>query len=226
MAEPFRRNSPAPAMPGRWHSARVPPPLAATPRCVRRIFADVHSASKDDFDSFRRRRKPERGNSFLDLSPGDGRTHRSARMRASQRTAAPDGAGRSPPPTGGGAGRWRGAPGVWLPPAKFRNGIWLASVIGIGLYASRRGDEGRHAGASCPTGGCGEPPRLPWPAAHSGASAARSRGMGGNRSGDYPQRGHQPRAIPQSRLRRDSSLCTREPLGRGMRIAASLRFSQ
>ena len=166
------------------------------------------------------------GNSFLDLSPGDGRTHRSARMRASQRTAAPDGAGRSPPPTGGGAGRWRGAPGVWLPPAKFRNGIWLASVIGIGLYASRRGDEGRHAGASCPTGGCGEPPRLPWPAAHSGASAARSRGMGGNRSRDHPQSAQQHRAIPQSRLRRASSLYIREPLGTGMRIAASLRSSQ
>ena len=127
-AEPFRRNSPAPAMPGRWHSARVPPPLAATLRCVRRIFADVHAASKDDFDSFRRRWKPEKGgNSFLDLSPGDGRPHRSARMRASQRTAAPDGAGRSPPPTGAGAGGWRGAPGVWLPPAKFRNGIWGVS---------------------------------------------------------------------------------------------------
>ena len=48
-----------------------------------------------------------------------------------------------------------------------------ASVIGIGPYAPR-GDEGRHAGSSCPTGGCGEPPRLPGPAAHSGASAARS----------------------------------------------------
>ena len=32
-------------------------------------------------------------------------------------------------------------------------------------------DEGRHAGSSCPTGGCGEPPRLPWVAAHSGVSA-------------------------------------------------------
>ena len=32
-------------------------------------------------------------------------------------------------------------------------------------------DEGRHAGSSCPTGGCGEPPRLPWVAAHSGAFA-------------------------------------------------------
>ena len=42
--------------------------------------------------------------------------------------------------------------------------------------------------------------------------------MGGtrrNRSRDHPQRGHQPRAIPQSRLRRASSLCTREPLGTG-----------
>ena len=73
------------------------------------------------------RRKPGRGYPFLDLSPGDGRPHRSAHMRASQRTAAPDGAGRSPPPTGAGAGGWRGAPGVWLPPAKFRNGIWGVS---------------------------------------------------------------------------------------------------
>ena len=46
-----------------------------------------------------------------------------------------------------------------------------ASVKVIGPYAPR-GDEGRHAGSSCPTGGCGEPPRLPWVAAHSGASAA------------------------------------------------------
>ena len=42
--------------------------------------------------------------------------------------------------------------------------------VGIGPYAPR-GDEGRHAGSSCPTGGCGEPPRLPWVTAHSGASA-------------------------------------------------------
>ena len=49
-----------------------------------------------------------------------------------------------------------------------------ALVIGIGPY----GDGGRHAGSSCPTGGCGEPPRSPWVAAHSGASAARMGGMG------------------------------------------------
>ena len=52
-----------------------------------------------------------------------------------------------------------------------------ASVMGIGPYASR-GDEGRHAGSSCPTGGCGVPPRSPWVAAHSGASAARVRRNG------------------------------------------------
>ena len=41
----------------------------------------------------------------------------------------PSGAGRSPPPTGGAeqGGLRRGAPGVWLPPAKFRNGIWGVS---------------------------------------------------------------------------------------------------
>ena len=43
----------------------------------------------------------------------------------------------------------------------------------------------------------------------------RMGGMGGNRSRDHPQRGQQRRTIPQSRMRRDSSLCTREPWGRG-----------
>ena len=39
--------------------------------------------------------------------------------------------------------------------------------VGIGPYALRRtARRGRRA-----TGGCGEPPRLPWPAAHSGVSA-------------------------------------------------------
>ena len=41
--------------------------------------------------------------------------------------------------------------------------------------------------------------------------------MGGNCGRDHPQRGHQPRTIPQSRLRRASSLYTRElfPAGDG-----------
>ena len=72
-----------------------------------------------------------------------------------------------------------------------------APVMGVGPYAPR-GDEGRHAGSSCPTGGCGESPRLPGPAAHSGASAARSRGVGRNRSRDHPQSVQQRRTIPQS----------------------------
>ena len=47
----------------------------------------------------------------------------------------------------------------------------------------------------------------PGPAAHSGASAARSRGVGRNRSRDHPQSVQQRRAIPQSWLRRASSCC-------------------
>ena len=39
--------------------------------------------------------------------------------------------------------------------------------------------------------------------------------MGGNRNRDHPQSVQQRRAIPQSRLRRDSSLYTREPSGTG-----------
>ena len=63
-----------------------------------------------------------------------GRTHRSAPTRygvvfRNQRGLAQDGtsstgAGRSPPPTGDRRRSRRGAPGVWLPPAKFRNEIW------------------------------------------------------------------------------------------------------
>ena len=39
--------------------------------------------------------------------------------------------------------------------------------------------------------------------------------MGENRGRDHPQSTQQPRTIPQSRLRRASSLYTREPWGRG-----------
>ena len=187
------------------------------------------------------------GNSFLDLSPGDGRTHRSARMRASQRTAAPDGAGRSPPPTGGGAGRWRGAPrgqrGVvtppygsitggaqrradvpkaWLPPTKFRAEIWGVSH---GHRPLRPAGDGT-PGASCPTGGCGEPPRLPWVAAHSGASAARVR-----RNGRESRQRSSPKCPatpdnPSVALRATAPFAQGSLWGRGMRIAASLRSSQ
>ena len=70
--------------------------------------------------------------------------------------------------------------------------------MGIGPY----GEKGKH-------------PQPPGPAAQSGAFAARVRGRGGDCGRDHPQRGHQPRAIPQSRRSRDSSLCTREPWGTG-----------
>ena len=51
--------------------------------------------------------------------------------------------------------------------------------------------------SSCPTGGCGEPPRLPWVAAHSGAFALRMGGMGGSRSRDHPKSAYQRRTIPR-----------------------------
>ena len=131
----------------------------------------------------------------------------------------PSGAGRSPPPTGGAeqadasrtAGcawgvasasqiprRNLGRRGVVTPPyGRNAGGAQQRADVVIGPYAPR-GGEGRHAGASCPTGGYGEPPRLPWVVAHSGVSATRSRGMGRNRRKDHPQRGQQPQTIPQS----------------------------
>ena len=59
-----------------------------------------------------------------------------------------------------------------------------ASVMGIGPYEKES-----------------KPHQPPGPAAHSGAYAARSRGMSGNWSRDHSQRDHQRRTIPQSRLR-------------------------
>ena len=145
-------------------------------------------------------------------------------------------------------------PRAWLPPAKFRNGIWGVSHRHRPLRPA--GDEGRHAGSSCPTGGCGEPPQLPWVAAHSGASAARMGGMGGDRSRDHPkgtinagQSLSQPVAdssccgtqnsllayahriltaatpfcslLPPLAALANVPLYTREPWGRGMRIAVT-----
>ena len=110
-----------------------------------------------------------------------GWTHRSAPTRSERhprtnrnwRKREGHGAGRSPPPTGGGgAGRCvQERRGVVTPPyGSATGGAQQWADVGIGPYAPR-GDEGRHAGSSCPTGGCGEPPRLPWVAAHSGVSA-------------------------------------------------------
>ena len=119
------------------------------------------------------------------------------------------GAGRSPPPTGATeqGGLRRGV--VTQPYGCNTGGAQRRADVGIGPY-----------------GRCGKFHQPPGPAAHSGASAPRSRGRGGNRSREHPQNVQQPRTIPQSRRSRASSLCTREPWGRGMRIAASLRSSQ
>ena len=74
----------------------------------------------------------------------------------------------------GGAQQRADVPKAWLPPAKFRAEIWGVSHRHRPLRPAGDGTPG----SSCPTDGCGEPPRLPWVAAHSGASAARVRRNG------------------------------------------------
>ena len=110
----------------------------------------------------------------------------------------------------------RGAPRVWLPPAKFRTEIWGVSH---GHPALRK----QHWWCLA-VGRCGHRPlrregEVPATTQASGAErsvcASGREEMGGNRSRDHPQRGHQRRTIPQSRRSRDSSLSTREPLGTG-----------
>ena len=94
---------------------------------------------------------------------------------------------------------------------------------------------GRQSWASAPTprGGRGTARRVVVPHGwlRRAAAIARASGaqrsvcasgceeMSGNRGKDYPQSVQQRWTIPQSRLRRDSSLYTREPLGTGVRAA-------
>ena len=171
-----------------------------------------------------RERVPRRGVS--------GRTHRSAPTRGGRRSGAtgigvkrslsPTGRDGARPLQGGGAGWRRGAPGVWLPPAKFRNGIWGGSH-GHRPLRPAGGREDGTPGSSCPTGGCGEPPRLPGPAAHSGASAARSR-----RNGRETEQRLSPRCPatsdnPSVALRATAPFAQGSLRGRGMRIVASAR---
>ena len=72
----------------------------------------------------------------------------------------------------------------------------------------------------------GKPHRPPWPAAQSGSSAARMQEIDGGCGREHPQSVQQPRAIPQSRQSRDSSLYTREPwpAGDGADIARPSEF--
>ena len=94
-------------------------------------------------------------------------------------------------PTGGaGVDRRRG---VVTPPYGCNTGdAKQRADVGIGPYALCG-----TPGSSCPTGGCGEPPRLPWVAAHSGAFALRMGGMGGSRSRDHSKSAYQRRTIPR-----------------------------
>ena len=104
--------------------------------------------------------------------PVHGRTHRSAPTRWGRRSGT-NGNRRDTTPflVKGGAGWCVRRRGVVTPPYGCATGdAKQRADVGIGPYASR-GDEGRHAGSSCPTGGCGEPPRLPWVAVRSEASA-------------------------------------------------------
>ena len=85
-----------------------------------------------------------------------------------------------------------------------------------GSIVEDRGRTGvRHAGSSCPTGGCGELPRLPWPAAHSGAFApAGARKWVGIAAEIIPKESiNAGQSLSQPAA--DSSLYTREPLGTG-----------
>ena len=85
-----------------------------------------------------------------------------------------------------------------------------------GSIVEDRGRTGvRHAGSSCPTGGCGELPRLPWPAAHSGAFApAGARKWVGIAAEIIPKESiNAGQSLSQPAAA--SSLYTREPLGRG-----------
>ena len=74
MAEPFPRAGPGvPPVAIALRFGAGPAKAAPTRRSVRRIFPAARVAGKNDSDSFRRwRRKPGRGNPFLDFSPRDG----------------------------------------------------------------------------------------------------------------------------------------------------------
>ena len=99
------------------------------------------------------------------------------------------------PLQGTGAGRRQGALRVWLPPAKFRNGIWGVSHRHRPLRPAGDGTPG----SSCPTGGCGGRRDCPGQRRTAKRLHCGREEMGGNCSRDHPQRGHQPRTIPQSR---------------------------
>ena len=143
----------------------------------------------------------------------------------------PNGAGRSPPPTEGAeqGGLRRGAPRVWLPPAKFRNGIWGVSHGHPALRVRHRWCTARADVGIGPYGEKGRFPQPPRPAAHSGASALRSRGNGWElRQRSSPKGPATPDNPSVMAFGHASSLYTREPWGAGdadCRVASLLAMT-
>ena len=169
-----------------------------------------------------RERVPRRGVS--------GRTHRSAPTRGGRRSE-PTGIGvkgratgrdGARPLQGIGAGLWRrGAPRVWLPPAKFRNGIWGVSHGHPALRKQRWWCAVKGRCGHRPLRGDGESP-INHPGQRRTAERLRRGRKGWVEIGvEIIPKGALSLGQSLSRPLADSSLCAREPLGTGMRIAAS-----
>ena len=129
-----------------------------------------------------------------------------------------NGAGQSPPPTGATeqGGLRRGAPGVWLPPAKFRNGIWGVSHGHPALRKQRWWCAVKGRCRHRPLRGEGEVPSTT-----QASGAQRSVCGADGRNGRESQQRSSPKcpATPDNpsvtAFGRASSLYTREPLGTG-----------
>ena len=150
-----------------------------------------------------------------------GRTHRSAPTRwgrrsgtnGNRRDTTPFPAGRdgARPLQGTGAGRRQGALRVWLPPAKFRNGIWGVSHGHPALRKQRWWCAVKGRCGHRPLRGDGESP-INHPGQRRTAERLRRgcEGMGGDRSRDHPK-GTINAGQSLSQPAADSSLYAREP---------------
>ena len=108
------------------------------PRRLRRAWGSVGTGTMEGCRRIRRGRPACRpvGGSRAEVPPGGhigpplhGVEGIPNQRKIGAKTDLANGAGQSPPPTGATeqGGLRRGAPGVWLPPAKFRNEIWGVS---------------------------------------------------------------------------------------------------
>ena len=167
-----------------------------------------------------------------------GRTHRSAPTRWGKISVAHKtilceslchGAGQSPPPTGGTGAGWcvrrRGAPGVWLPPAKFRFGIWGVSQGHPALRVQRWW--------CAAAGRCGHRPlRIEGEAVSTTRASGAQRSVCGAVARDgwklrqrSPQKGSSTPDNPSVGLWPTAPFAQGSLWGRGMRIAVSARWA-